>query len=485
MMPYDETPEDKAQALIFALLLLICTMASAVAYFTVSEILQHTIPVMAELGRVTSLLTLLYFQMAASSAALSRLHNSFYPLYKHRPAIVLAAFMMGMLHLAIVDTGERGVDLTGLLADYTRFVVELSEQRTSVSELPSEAFGLLALFTSGLIASTGYRYWRIQRTSGVWRGVQALVYPAYASAWIWFALGAYQYDSNPVYETLLIAGPVSFAITLIVAQAFSQKADSVPPTSAIPSALNNRNSCWASIRRDGLPAVPAGTAATMIVFVAITGALASAPPMVKTAFSDVYSRTVLRGIYTSRPFPSIYLSPDWNENPSLGQYVLLCGTGHQGVPSNWRQFDDLHVSVEGRIRYRGTTAMLEMEVSTPPLPIGDTTTVAVTAPQAIGGTVNFSGELLSTKCYLGAHWSSSGQSRRRCAIASLKGGVPLGVLTGSNMEGRIILLAGPAGSTLEIDETVAGRIVDVEGTISSRPGYYYVEVISLKLHGAE
>lgn len=482
MMGHHESKAEEIRPPFFALLLFLCTTASAIAFFTVCEAMQSTPPLLPAIARATALLSLLFLQIAACSAPLSRLHKTFYPLYRHRPLVVSAAFLLGLLSLAIVAAGEHGILLTGVLTEYANALQQLPSMKISIRELPFEGFGLLALLASGIVAATGHNYWRGRLGVG-WHGVQMLVYPAYASSMAAFALGVYQVESNAIYASLLIAGPLLFALLILAALLFPQRDGLVESTGGTPPVGTRGRSALALVLGDGAPSVPAGTASVLVLSVVIMGGLACALPDFATGHADSSPRTLLHGIYSSTPVPSIYLSPNWSEDARVGQYVLLCGVGRQGVPSAWAQFDGQRVTVEGAIRYRGTVAMLEMDAASPPLASGDAPTSPPPAPQALGGPINVRGELVSTKCYLGGSWPSSGKLHRRCAIACLKGGVPPGVLTGSGIQERIIFLTGPDAANL--DETMTGWNIDVEGMLFTYQGYSYLEVLSLRRHNAE
>jgi hypothetical protein len=92
----------------------------------------------------------------------------------------------------------------------------------------------------------------------------------------------------------------------------------------------------------------------------------------------------------------------------------------------------------------------------------------------------WTGEVLDLACYvaLGAH----GADHSGCAKSCVKGGQPMGLLTG---DGTVVLLAADHknGEPYEALKDLAGAKAEVTGTLSERDGMKVVTVTAAKAAG--
>ncbi|MBI3586995.1 MAG: hypothetical protein HY088_07700 [Ignavibacteriales bacterium] len=86
------------------------------------------------------------------------------------------------------------------------------------------------------------------------------------------------------------------------------------------------------------------------------------------------------------------------------------------------------------------------------------------------GEVSVTGEVIDTKCYLTGMMGGKGAEHEACAIACMKGGLPVGIL--EEKTGKVYILA-PEKGTKGANETLlpyAAKTVTVKGKIMEKGG---------------
>ncbi len=121
---------------------------------------------------------------------------------------------------------------------------------------------------------------------------------------------------------------------------------------------------------------------------------------------------------------------------------LLVGAGKHGVQSLLKSASGRPASLSGSLIRRDGVQMLELAPESLQLQPGTNLPPQVRTL----GTVELSGEVVDTKCYLGVMNPGQGKVHRACAARCISGGIPPALAT----DGRIVLLVGsddrPLGS---------------------------------------
>lgn len=169
--------------------------------------------------------------------------------------------------------------------------------------------------------------------------------------------------------------------------------------------------------------------------IAVAIALAQRPPA-PAAFEFGMVRTV-SGVLRERPYPMLLVrSPGGGGR--LGEY-LLTGYGKRGAAALVAGRDGMEMTFEGTMIYRGPHVMVEINsepvFSTPE----DATALHRPSPPY---PVLLQGEIVDSKCHLGAMNPGSGTTHRLCALRCLRGGLPPLLALGG---GGDLLLTGPDG----------------------------------------
>jgi hypothetical protein len=190
------------------------------------------------------------------------------------------------------------------------------------------------------------------------------------------------------------------------------------------------------------------------------------------------------GVLGANPIPRLrVVGPD-----GMATNYLLVGAGKFGLPDYARGHAGEEVRFRGTLIEKGSTRMIEMNdaKSFVVLRTGSSQGAAAGAPEAGRveplGSVNWTGELVDTKCWLGVMRPGAGKVHRACAVRCLSGGVPPGLLLRDGRgDGVVVLLAGPNGERAQVDPQWAGRELTVEGILELLDGTPVLRLKSCRL----
>ena len=178
----------------------------------------------------------------------------------------------------------------------------------------------------------------------------------------------------------------------------------------------------------------------------------------------------LTGVLRVEPYPVLYLAPD-AEHP-WGRAVPLSGEGKRGVRDRAAAFDGRAVDAGGIILRAGDREMLQVGGEVDLRPAVDVAALAGYAgPDAEAvGPRTLRGEIVDSKCYLGAMRPGQGKTHKLCANLCLIGGIPpLFVVYRSDGPPELLLLADAAGGPVTgalLDDTA--RYVELSGIVERR-----------------
>ncbi|NQW08980.1 MAG: hypothetical protein HQ481_03730 [Alphaproteobacteria bacterium] len=168
-------------------------------------------------------------------------------------------------------------------------------------------------------------------------------------------------------------------------------------------------------------------------------------------FQDGYQTRT--GVLQALPYPVLYLPPD-AENPD-GHAIPLSGQGKRGVIEKSVVLDGKPAEVGGVFLRRGGIAVEMVQVG------GQVDLRPATDAAALGGWTGpdtktlgprtLKGELVGSKCYLGAMRPGQGKTHKLCANLCIIGGIPpmFVVYRGDGAEPLILLLAAPDGGPVD------------------------------------
>jgi sulfoxide reductase heme-binding subunit YedZ len=163
-------------------------------------------PVQA-LIRATGTLAFLLLTFILCIGPLARFTDRFKPFLYNRRHLGVTTFLIALIHAALVIMWYHGFSETNPLVS-----IFISNPRyDSLSGFPFEIPGFVALIIMFLMAATSHDFWNANLGPGVWKTLHMGVYFAYASLVIHIALGAIQFNKDPIYVGLLAAA--AFTVT--------------------------------------------------------------------------------------------------------------------------------------------------------------------------------------------------------------------------------------------------------------------------------
>jgi nitrite reductase/ring-hydroxylating ferredoxin subunit/DMSO/TMAO reductase YedYZ heme-binding membrane subunit len=126
---------------------------------------------------------------------LCRLNPKFLPLLYNRRHAGVTMFTLGLVHaVLVVITYHVGGDTNPILS-----IFKGSPLNGSVSGVPFQPFGVVALVILFLMAATSHDFWLANLSAPVWKSLHMLVYVAYSLLVLHVTFGALQGEGSPVY----------------------------------------------------------------------------------------------------------------------------------------------------------------------------------------------------------------------------------------------------------------------------------------------
>lgn len=176
------------------------------------------------------------------------------------------------------------------------------------------------------------------------------------------------------------------------------------------------------------------------------------------------------GILRVDPYPVLYLAP--SPGYPAGRGIPLSGEGKLGVRERAAALDGRPVDAGGILIGTGERDMLQVGGEVDLRPAAD--------PAALGGFAGpvgevvgprtLQGEIVDSKCYLGAMRPGQGKTHKLCANLCLIGGIPpMFVVYRADGPPELLLLAGPDGGPVTdalLNDTA--RYVELTGTVERR-----------------
>ncbi len=135
---------------------------------------------------------------------LCRLNPKFLPMLYNRRHAGVTMFTLGLVHAAlVVITYHAGGDTNPILS-----IFKGSPLNGSVSGVPFQPFGFLALIILFLMAATSHDFWLANLSAPVWKSLHMMVYVAYALLVLHVTFGVLQGEGSPLYVVVVALGLV-------------------------------------------------------------------------------------------------------------------------------------------------------------------------------------------------------------------------------------------------------------------------------------
>lgn len=149
---------------------------------------------------------------------LARIDNRFLPLLYNRRHFGVSFFIVALFHAIVAIYWYHSFgDINPILS-----VMTSGGSYESVSELPFQVFGLLALLLFFIMAATSHDYWNAVLGT-VWKWVHMLVYVGYSLLVLHIAMGAMQQDNTGILPFMLFISVISVASLHCYSALFASK----------------------------------------------------------------------------------------------------------------------------------------------------------------------------------------------------------------------------------------------------------------------
>ncbi|MEM9225289.1 MAG: Rieske 2Fe-2S domain-containing protein [Pseudomonadota bacterium] len=159
------------------------------------------------LMRATGTLAFLMLTFILCIGPLARLTDRFKPFLYNRRHLGVATFIIALIHAALVLLWYHGFsDVNPLVSLFVS-----NPRYDSLAGFPFESLGFVALLIMFLMAATSHDFYNANLGPGLWKALHMGVYIAYGLLVAHIALGAIQFEKNPLYVTALCAGSLSVA----------------------------------------------------------------------------------------------------------------------------------------------------------------------------------------------------------------------------------------------------------------------------------
>lgn len=184
--------------------------------------------------------------------------------------------------------------------------------------------------------------------------------------------------------------------------------------------------------------------AAAAVAVALTLA-ASQQAFAPATFEFLNYRTIA-GTIEEAPYPSLLVERPGAPGAGYSRYFLV-GEGKSGAVSEVAGLDGKRVTAEGTLIYLHGQTVVELRTGSVSV---DSSAGPLERPAVETiGELTLEGEIVDSKCYLGAMNPGRGKVHKACAIRCISGGVPPALLvTDSGGNSLAIILAGTGGQPL-------------------------------------
>lgn len=182
--------------------------------------------------------------------------------------------------------------------------------------------------------------------------------------------------------------------------------------------------------------------------------------------------TTFQGTLVLVPYP--VLLPDREGDPP----VYLVAENKLGA-AGLEPLSGVRVGVRGRVLQRDSAFMLELPEGTRPTPVPGPTR---TLPESTPAPVTLRGEIVDSKCCLGAMKPGEGKTHRACATLCIRGGVPP-ILVSAGDDGRpvyTLLTTADGGPANDLVLPHIAEPVRVRGRLTSPGGVRVLAVDAIE-----
>lgn len=154
----------------------------------------------------------------------------------------------------------------------------------------------------------------------------------------------------------------------------------------------------------------------------------------------------LHGIVVGSPYPILFTQDVGGES----QAVLLVEAGKHGSHERFKGLSGRAATVSGWPLHRDGRRMLELEPTDAAVRADGPASSSLAPAQTPLGLVTLRGEIVDSKCFLGAMKPGEGKTHKECATLCIRGGIPpMFVTRDATGTARYYLLEDPTGGPID------------------------------------
>lgn len=183
----------------------------------------------------------------------------------------------------------------------------------------------------------------------------------------------------------------------------------------------------------------------------------------------------LHGTIASRPYPILFAEGE----SGIVEGVLLVGVGKIGIKERVARLEGKPVTVTGWPLRRDGRRMLEIDATDDAIAVSEDGKIARPVPQMRTlGAATLRGEIVDSKCYLGAMKPGEGKTHKECATLCIRGGIPAVLVVRHDAgETKYYLLSGRDGGPLDPEaHRFIADPVEITGEVSDWGGISILRV---------
>lgn len=180
------------------------------------EVTQETLII-----RAFGSLAILLLHIILMIGPLARLHPAFLPLLYNRRHLGVTMFCIAGIHgiFSIIQFHSLG-NIHPILSVFLS-----NTHYESLTKFPFEAFGFVALVILFLMAITSHDFWLHNLSPRVWKTLHMMVYVAYTLIILHVLLGVLQFETSPIFFSLLGLGMTSIIALHLISGSKEYKKD--------------------------------------------------------------------------------------------------------------------------------------------------------------------------------------------------------------------------------------------------------------------
>lgn len=221
---------------------------------------------------------------------------------------------------------------------------------------------------------------------------------------------------------------------------------------------------------------------TLLVVVVGVGLVAArTQPDPGSAVWDDGAPRSFTGLVVTFPYPVLFADDAGDGKPGA---MLLVGAGKHGTDGRVAALDGARATVTGLLLRRDACCALELDTGNAAVKPAPGSGSTERPPVRSMGKVTLKGEIVDSKCSLGAMKPGEGRTHKECATLCISGGIPPVFITRSGTGARTyFLLCNESGGPLDKDAyPFIADTVELTGQLESLGGVLRLRVRASDIH---